>query len=76
MNLKGKIVKLKEHSNRIQVTPEEAFEMVMENFKEGDSLLLIHMPKKDSWGYVQSGGLMESEVVWALGKIVLQLLGS
>jgi len=69
-----KIVKLKEHSDKIQLTPEEAFEMIKEDFKKEDSLLLIHLPKKGPWKYTQSGGITESEIVWTLGKLILQLL--
>jgi len=70
------IIKLKEHSDKIQVTPQEAFDMIMENYKKDDSLLLllIHLPKKGPWTYTQSGGITESEIVWVLGKMILQLL--
>jgi len=74
MNLNGKIIKLKEHSNEIQVTPEEAFEMIKEGFEKDDSLLLIRIPKKNSWSYTQSGGVDKSGVVWILGRMILQLL--
>ncbi len=69
-----KIVKLKEHSDNIQLTPEEAFEMIKEDFKKNDSLLLILLPKKRPWVYAQSGGVTKKEIVWTLGKIILQLL--
>jgi len=69
-----KILRLKEHSDNIQLTPEEAFEMIKEDFKKDDSLLLIHLPKNGPWKYTQSGSITEGETVWTLGKMILQLL--